>query len=214
VRTTEKDDILLAAVALVGHTGASHLTIGFSEEHDPPVWFAVVRYGSRHEAAGAMTPRGAVLRLLDQLVDGGMCAHCQRPTGVTIGEWLANLEDLAERIDRALFELPEDQERALEQWAADEVAARQRTRTTLAELEAEVRPWPKKLDIIADWLDTADRAFEVLAELTSGQLREQWREALGDDDHDGVQRDVRAFAGRLRVLLREPAPPEGTHREE
>lgn len=84
MRTTEQDDILKAAVALVGRTGAQDLTIGYSEEHEPPVWFAAASYRQGHEAGGAMTPLKAVLRLLDALVDGGQCAHCKRPTGVVV----------------------------------------------------------------------------------------------------------------------------------
>ncbi len=78
------DDVLAAAIKLVGRSGATGLAIGYSDEHTPPVWFAVARYGDQHEAAGAMTPRQAVLRLLDELVDGGLCLHCHRPTGVTV----------------------------------------------------------------------------------------------------------------------------------
>lgn len=67
-----------------------------------------------------------------------------------------NAEMLAARIDRALFELPEAEERALEQWAADEVASRERTRTALSELEAEVRTLlryitPHDWDPLIDW---------------------------------------------------------------
>jgi hypothetical protein len=78
------DPVFLAAVALIGRTGAKELTIGFSDEHVPAVWFAAVKYRRAYEAAGAMDPRQAVLRLLDQLLDGGACTHCGKPTGVTV----------------------------------------------------------------------------------------------------------------------------------
>ncbi len=79
------DDILMAAVKMVERTGATNVTIGFSEEHDPAVWFAVADFpGRRYEAAGGMSPLRAVLRLLDTLIDGGQCKHCKKPTGVTV----------------------------------------------------------------------------------------------------------------------------------
>jgi len=65
---------------------------------------------------------------------------------------------LAERIDRALFELPEDQEQALEQWAAHEAAARERTRAALAELEAEAR---RLLDFLVEPADREGACWPV-----------------------------------------------------
>ncbi len=87
------DPILTAAVALLGRTGARDVTIGYSDEHEPPVWFAAASYAKGHEAAGAMTPRKAVLRLLDELVDGGQCTHCRKPTAVTVEQGPQPLAD-------------------------------------------------------------------------------------------------------------------------
>lgn len=77
-------DLLTAAVDLIRRTGAGSVTVGWSDDHDPPVWFAVASYPHGHEAGGAMTPLKAVLRLLDRLIDGGECAHCHRPAGVVV----------------------------------------------------------------------------------------------------------------------------------
>lgn len=87
------DDVLKAAVALLGRTGATDLTIGYSDEHEPPVWFAVASFGDQHEASGAMSPVLAVLRLLELLVDGGTCAHCRRPTSVVVEQGTMPLSD-------------------------------------------------------------------------------------------------------------------------
>ena len=41
----------------------------------------VAQYGHQaHEAAAAMNPVDAVMRLCDQVVTGGHCAHCGEPT--------------------------------------------------------------------------------------------------------------------------------------
>jgi hypothetical protein len=42
-----------------------------------------MRSGRRAATGAGMTPAQAAMRLLDQVVDGGLCAHCGRPTGVT-----------------------------------------------------------------------------------------------------------------------------------
>lgn len=70
-----------AAVTLIGHTGAVNFGLRYQDDMPPTVWVAVATYpGDRHEAAGAMTPDLAVLRLAETLIDGGQCNHCRRPT--------------------------------------------------------------------------------------------------------------------------------------
>jgi hypothetical protein len=54
---------------------------------------------------------------------------------------------------------------------------------------------------------------EWLANLDDLAERAEWEEALGGDDHDEIQRDLRAFAQRLAALLRDPAArPDGAPR--
>lgn len=87
----------LAAVDLVRRTGAAQFQIRYQDDEDPVVWLAVAAYrnmvavgatgrGRRvevaHEAAAALDPVTAVLRLCDRLVDGAICTHCHRPSGV------------------------------------------------------------------------------------------------------------------------------------
>lgn len=74
-----QDPRLPAAVALLGRTGATEYRTGYSdpEQGEPVVWWAAVRYGnSKAEAAAAMNPLDATLRLCEQLIDGGQCTHC------------------------------------------------------------------------------------------------------------------------------------------
>jgi len=85
---------LLAAVKLLERTGARSYRTGYSDPDDgePTVWYAVatwrgrpaggfaVKGRDRHEAAAALDPVTATLRLCEQVIDGGQCAHCKRPT--------------------------------------------------------------------------------------------------------------------------------------
>lgn len=78
-----QDERLPAAVNLLGHTGADEVHIRYCEEDPdgPIVWFALARWGSKWESAGAMNPLLAIFRLCDEVIDGGQCTHCDRPTG-------------------------------------------------------------------------------------------------------------------------------------
>jgi hypothetical protein len=90
------DPRFLAAVQLIERTGAQSFRIGYSDEADGPpiVWYATATWGLdpstgrplpkggriTHEAAAAISPVDAVLRLCEQVIDGGECAHCHLPT--------------------------------------------------------------------------------------------------------------------------------------
>lgn len=78
-----KDPRFTAAIDLLHRTGSMEFQIRYDEEQDPIVWVAVGRWGETYEAAGAMTPLKAVTRLLEAAMDGGTCAYCTKPTGVT-----------------------------------------------------------------------------------------------------------------------------------
>lgn len=77
------DPRFVAAVDLVGRTGAKGFQMRWSDDEEPTVWIAVADYGDGHEAAAALHPLPAVLRLIEQLIDGGLCAHCRRPSAVS-----------------------------------------------------------------------------------------------------------------------------------
>jgi hypothetical protein len=80
-----KDPRFLAAVDMLGRTGAESFQIRYSDDEQPVVWVAVVGYerpgGMHWECAGAMSPLGAILRLCETMIDGGQCTHCKRPSG-------------------------------------------------------------------------------------------------------------------------------------
>lgn len=90
------DPRMPAAIKLLRRTGAQEFQLRYSDDEEPVIWMAAAKWsiggdgkpkakGGRPawESAGAMDPVGAVLRLCDQVMDGGQCAHCKRPTGVT-----------------------------------------------------------------------------------------------------------------------------------
>jgi hypothetical protein len=73
---------MIAAVELIGRTGAGEFQLRYSDDEKPVVWMAVAKYGDHYEAAASVDPMQAVFRLCETLVDGGTCAHCGRPTGI------------------------------------------------------------------------------------------------------------------------------------
>ena len=76
------DPRFLAAVKLLERTGATGFRIGYSDEDDGPpvVWYACGTWRGGAEAAASLDPLQAVLRLCEQVIDGGHCAHCGQPT--------------------------------------------------------------------------------------------------------------------------------------
>jgi hypothetical protein len=83
------DDRATAAVGLIGHTGAKHFELRYSEPEDGHVdvviWMAIAEYDREgravHEVGASTDPSQAIFRLCDQLIDGGHCTHCHRPSG-------------------------------------------------------------------------------------------------------------------------------------
>ena len=76
-----KDPRLVAAVDMLGRTGAEEFQIRYCDEDKPIIWIAAARWKDRWETAAAMNPLNAVFRLCDEVIDGGTCQHCNRPTG-------------------------------------------------------------------------------------------------------------------------------------
>lgn len=73
----------LAAMDLLGRTGMQTYRIGYSDEDQGPpvVWYAVGEWlGNKAEAAGALDPVTATLRLCERVIDGGLCTHCRQQT--------------------------------------------------------------------------------------------------------------------------------------
>jgi len=78
-----QDDRLVACIDLARRSGATTIEVRYSDDNEPVVWMAVGKWGENFEAAGAMNPLRAAIRLLEAVIDGGICTHCQRPSAVS-----------------------------------------------------------------------------------------------------------------------------------
>jgi len=93
------DPRFLGAVDLLRRSGASGFQIRYSDDQQPVVWIAVSSYNAEslarirraagrhvegesehHAVAAGLTPLRAVFQLCEDLIDGGHCAHCGKPT--------------------------------------------------------------------------------------------------------------------------------------
>ncbi len=77
-----EDPQFMALVDLIGRCGAKQFQIRYQDDETPTVWVAAAILPKGADAAGALDPGRAVLRLAEQLIDGGECTHCHRPTSV------------------------------------------------------------------------------------------------------------------------------------
>lgn len=91
-----KDPRLTALINLLGRTGAKDISICYQDEVEPVVWAAVATWKWGAEAAGALDPVTAVYRLAEQVIDGGTCAHCGKPSGIS-DDWTQEMP-LAEHV--------------------------------------------------------------------------------------------------------------------
>ena len=78
-----RQDMLTAAVDMVGRTGAAQFQLRYSDDEPPTVWMAIAQWGEAWEVGAAIDPAQAAVRLLETVVDGGWCTHCERPSGIT-----------------------------------------------------------------------------------------------------------------------------------
>lgn len=92
----------VAAVDMLRRMGATEIEIRHDDpaEYDPVAWVVMVtldpRVGERlgrgavelHECAASTNPTTAIYRLLEQMMDGGQCRHCGRPSSVE-RDWAA-----------------------------------------------------------------------------------------------------------------------------
>jgi hypothetical protein len=79
---------------MLRRTGALSVQIRYHDDEKPTVWIAVAEFSMidgvpapsggepYFEAAAAMDPTRAALRLCEQMVDGSECKHCHRPAGL------------------------------------------------------------------------------------------------------------------------------------
>lgn len=70
-----------ACTNLLGRTGADEYCTRVSPEL-PVVFMFMARWGDHWEAMAGTKLSQACFRMLQHIVDGGLCVHCQKPTGV------------------------------------------------------------------------------------------------------------------------------------
>ncbi|MBO0743601.1 MAG: hypothetical protein J2P43_01185 [Candidatus Dormibacteraeota bacterium] len=86
-----QDQRLVAAVDLLHRVGAASFEMRYSEpeqDDSPVVWIAIITLHEKHplganvppQVAAGLSPLRAAEKLAEQLVDGGRCKHCHRPT--------------------------------------------------------------------------------------------------------------------------------------
>lgn len=95
-RRAAQDPRMLAAIDLIGRTGAKNFQLRYDDDPEPTVWVADAEWPHGRLCGAGFTPAEAAMALADNAVDGGRCAHCARPSGVTM-EWAAE-QPLAELI--------------------------------------------------------------------------------------------------------------------
>jgi hypothetical protein len=81
----ESEDLIKACLELLGRSAAENVRIGFTDEDagDPIVWWVHVhtRFGS-DVCAADLSPVLALWKVVEDQIDGGVCTHCHKVTGV------------------------------------------------------------------------------------------------------------------------------------
>lgn len=77
------DPRFAASIDLLRRSGLGELQVRYHDDEKPTIWMAVGKWGDAHEAAAALSPLDAVVRLLERALDGGVCAYCTKPSGVS-----------------------------------------------------------------------------------------------------------------------------------
>lgn len=78
-----KEPLLAAGIDLIGRTGAKNIQLRYSDDPGPLIWIADAEWKEGRLCGAGFTPADAVFVLCENAVDGGHCAHCGRPSGVT-----------------------------------------------------------------------------------------------------------------------------------
>lgn len=93
--------LMKACLDMLKRIGTKDFRIGYSDEDegDPIVWYAVVtlneKFGGGSEAAAALDPQTAIVRLLERAMDGGKCLHCHKPTAFSPDPVAHPVEDVS-----------------------------------------------------------------------------------------------------------------------
>lgn len=81
----QQQEIYAAAVALIGRTGATEYQFRICDG-EPEVYVSVAKWGDDiYETASSTVPYQSAICLAEQVVDGGQCTHCGKPSAVSDG---------------------------------------------------------------------------------------------------------------------------------
>lgn len=75
-------ELINACTNLLGRTGCDEYATRVSKDEHPIVFIFMARWGDHWEAMAGTKLSQAVFRMAQHIVDGGLCVHCQKPTGV------------------------------------------------------------------------------------------------------------------------------------
>lgn len=84
----EEDPRITALFDMIGRTGANFFQLRWHDDQEPVVWLALAGFKRDgrvvFDVGAGMAPLQAVYRLSESLIDGGLCTHCGRPSGVSL----------------------------------------------------------------------------------------------------------------------------------
>lgn len=76
---------IVAAVDMLGRTGAKETQIRYSDDEEPTIWMAAAHWSVPFagpvtvrvwRTGSGLTPEDALYDLLEKVLDGGICRHC------------------------------------------------------------------------------------------------------------------------------------------
>lgn len=73
-----------AALEMLGRTGATGFELSYDDDVEPVRWSATVTYRGTKLWETTHHPVTATEALLEQVIDGGRCTRCGRPTAVML----------------------------------------------------------------------------------------------------------------------------------
>jgi hypothetical protein len=97
------DSFLAACIDMAQRCGAREWQIRYSDDSEPVLWLAYCLCRTEDspqmvaQVAGGMSAEDAAFRLCERLVDGGLCTHCGKPSGLLEVEDTGPLTDVLSR---------------------------------------------------------------------------------------------------------------------
>jgi hypothetical protein len=84
-----EDPVFVAAYDFIARTGAKSIQLRYEDDNEPTIWNVYIDYGYGHAVGAGLDPMRALKKVMDEIVDGGACAHCGRVTALA-DDWEAD----------------------------------------------------------------------------------------------------------------------------